>query len=351
MTPNSFAIKRKTIRWLLVGLIISTVSAVALAVFYRGTEGREANEIAAEFDEAASADHSSQPHQTPSSALTAGDPARGCDEDDSNVLIGGDQAGQYKDLALAHYTTIDATSATWIGVSDYPIRISGGERVCWHGGDIRGAYPDTDSWDRMHDTAAFTVTLPGFVGVGIRVHNYGDAINIVDDAENFTVRELHLTYIRDDCIENDRLHSGVVEDSLLDGCYTAFSARPNPNDSKSDGTADVWIIRRSLIRLQPMPTVYKGDAPGHGMFFKWDKNGRGPMLELHDNIFRVDQLPNAGDLGVPEGYLASCSNNVVVWLGEGEFPDSLPDCFTITTEKAVWDEAVAAWKATFKRYD
>ena len=336
MSPNSLAKRGKAIRWLLVGLIVFTVSTVALVVFNRATEDSEATATPTESDEAAS---------------TAGDPARGCDEDDANVLISGEQAGRYKELALAQFTTIDATTARWIDLSDYPIQISGGERVCWHGGDIRGAYPDTDSWDRMHDTAAFTVTLPSFVGVGIRVHNYGDAINIVDDAENFTVRELHLTYIRDDCIENDRLHSGVVEDSLLDGCYTAFSARPNPDDLESDGAGDVWIIRRSLIRLQPMPTVYKGDAPGHDKFFKWDKNGRGPMLELHDNIFRVDQPPIAGDLGVPEGYLASCSNNIVVWLGEGDFPSSLPDCFTITTEKAVWDEAVVAWKASFERYD
>jgi hypothetical protein len=36
---------------------------------------------------------------------------------------------------------------------------------------------------------------------------------------------------------------------------------------------------------------------------------------------------------------------VVVWLGEGPFPDPLPDCFTVTTDKSVWDNAVAEWKA------
>jgi hypothetical protein len=247
-------------------------------------------------------------------------PAAGCDQDDANVVIDGPQTAQYKNLEVPAHTTFDASTASWAGVSDYPIRLSGGAGVCWHGGEISGSYPDTDSWDRMHDTAAFTVTLPEFIGTGIRVHNYGDGVNIVDHAEDFTFRELHLTYIRDDCIENDRLHSGLVEDSLLDGCYTALSARPNPNDSESDGDGDLWTIRRSLIRLQPMPTVYKGDAPGHGRFFKWDNDGRGPSLELHDNVFRADQ---------------------------GEFPTSLPGCFTITTDRTVWDDAVAAWSAEF----
>jgi hypothetical protein len=36
-------------------------------------------------------------------------------------------------------------------------------------------------------------------------------------------------------------------------------------------------------------------------------------------------------------------------LGEGDYPDSLPEmfngrrCFTITTDQAVWDEAVQDW--------
>lgn len=298
---------------------------------------------------------------TSQSPATTGDTVRdeehvlsgvdGCELGDAIVPIEGEQDRQYKDLEIPAQTTFDATTASWTAVSDYPIRLSGGSGVCWHGGIVAGTYPDTDSWDRMHDTAAFTATLPRFVGSGIRVHNYGDAINIVDNAEDFVLRQLHLTYIRDDCIENDRLHAGVVEDSFLDGCYTALSARPNPSDSESDGEGDVWVIRRSLIRLEPMPTVYKGTAPGHGRFFKWDNDDRGPEIELHDNVFRADQPPNDGDLGLPEGYLGSCSGNVMVWLGDGAFPGTLPECFTITTDAAVWERAVEAWTTEFGRYD
>ena len=271
-----------------------------------------------------------------STSSEAGSSTEECDVDDADIVIDGSQTEQYKELDLAAESIIDATGALWLDVADYPVRISGGKGVCWVGGSIRGSYPDTDSWDRMHDTAAFSVTLSGFLGIGIRVHNYGDAINIVDNAHDFTIRQAHLTHIRDDCIENDRLHGGVVEESLLDGCYTAFSARPNSRDSTSDGRDNLWTIRDSLIRLEPMPTVYKGDAPGHGRFFKWDKDQRGPKLALHNNVFRADQLPNGGNLGVPEGYLFSCSDNIVVWLGDGDFPDPLPDCFTVTTDQSVW---------------
>jgi hypothetical protein len=33
----------------------------------------------------------------------------------------------------------------------------------------------------------------------------------------------------------------------------------------------------------------------------------------------------------------------MVWLGPGSFPGSLPSCFTITTDRSVWDAAARAW--------
>ena len=102
-----------------------------------------------------------------------------------------------------------------------------------------------------------------------------------------------------------------------------------------------------------MEKVYndQGLIPGHGAFFKWGSDGTSPKLALHNNIFRVDQPSNSSNgLGIPDGKLESCSNNVVVWLGEGDFPDPLPEtfrgqpCFTITTDPTVWDGAVQQWK-------
>ena len=41
-----------------------------------------------------------------------------------------------------------------------------------------------------------------------------------------------------------------------------------------------------------------------------------------------------------------CSSDLtIVWLGQGSFPEPLPACFTVTTDKTVWDNAVAAWNA------
>ncbi|MEP6623090.1 MAG: hypothetical protein ABJC79_01480, partial [Acidimicrobiia bacterium] len=138
---------------------------------------------------------------------------------------------------------------------------------------------------------------------------------------------------------------------LFDGCYVGISTRPSSSDTSSDGHTNTLTMNNDLLRLQPMPTVYKGPAPGHGGFFKWDDTHRSPKLSLHGNVFRVDQTPNHGSLGLPDGYQVSCSGNTIVWLGGGAFPEAAswlskcPDTRIVTT-KSTWDDAVATWKAS-----
>jgi hypothetical protein len=201
----------------------------------------------------------------------------------------------------------------------------------------------------FHSTGAFNVANPDSVIERVRIHDYGDGIRLREGASHWTVRGADESYLHDDCLENDRLYTGTIADSLCDGCYVGFSARPSSSDTTSDGRTHTMTVDHSLLRLQPMPTTYKGPAPGHGGFFKWDDTGRSPALSLHDNVFRVDQLPNHGSLGLPDGYAVSCSGNTIVWLGAGSFPETAswrakcPDT-VIVTDRAVWDAAVAAWR-------
>jgi hypothetical protein len=241
-------------------------------------------------------------------------------------------------------STLDALGALWLQTDDWPVSFGGGAGGCWVGGDIVGTYAQSTPWSTFHHTGGLNFTNRDFTIEGLRVHNIGDGIRVREGAENFRITGVHLSFIHDDCVENDQLYSGVVEDSLFDGCYVAFSARPSSGES-TDGRDNTETFRDNLVRLQPMPTVYKGSAPGHGGFFKWDKNGRAPRLVIRNNIFRVDQRPNHQSLGLPKGYEHRCADNVVVWLGKGRYPDKLPKCFRITRDRGVWDRAVAAWQA------
>lgn len=274
------------------------------------------------------------------------------------ITISGEQSEQYHtgSYPLPENVIVDARTATWIHVDDYPVVLEGGPNICFSGGTIWGEYPYNTDWGTMHSTSGLTFRTTGETTVeNIRVHNYGDGITFSRGISSYSFHVIgaHMTHIRDDCVQNDYMYSALIEDSLFDGCYTAFSAQAHSSSGDNDGSQNVWTISNSLIRLEPMEKVYKdsGLIPGHGPFFKWNKDdNKSPRLSLHNNIFRVDQPSNSSSgLGLPEGKLVSCSNNIVVWLGDGAYPDTLPntfngqECFSITTDKTVWDNAVQDW--------
>ena len=265
------------------------------------------------------------------------------------LVLSGPQAA-FAEPSLTDFARVNARLASWTDAGAKAVRAGAGQGLCFSGGVILGTYADTVSWSTMHETYALQVSGPQPVVEGVRIHNYGDGIGLREDADGWTIRDAHLSYLRDDCVQNDYLLNGLVDDVLLDGCYVAFSARSSALPDSVDRSANVVTVRRSLWRLQRMPTVYDGVAPGHKGFFKLDQDGTSPRLALHDNVF-LAEMPVHGDALVmwpPLDKIASCSNNVVVWLGAEEFPlpAGLPaGCVTVVRDRAVWDDAVVSWLA------
>jgi hypothetical protein len=265
------------------------------------------------------------------------------------VRLSGMHAAAYDDRTLAPDTRIDARAATFLASlsNHYPISIDGGAGVCLAGGTVRGQYDRSLSWATMHDmnNAGVAFANPTTVD-GIRIDDVTDGIRPRGQGP-FTVRNAWLSYVRDDCLENDHVEGGVVEDSLFDGCYVAISERPSPSivSGGVGGSADVLTIQRSLIRLAPMPGPRGGaDADlGNGQFFKWSDGAT--RLALVGNVFMAEQVSQEGGdtMGIPAG-LTSCANNVMVWLGPGSYPAPLPACFRVTHDRGIWDAAVADWK-------
>lgn len=240
---------------------------------------------------------------------------------------------------------VDARKASWTAAGEFPV-LAGNPNargLCWAGGTIQGTWPAGTTWRDYHSTAGMFMASPGFTLEDVKIVNYGDAIRVADYTDNWTMRGIHVQGAHDDCVENDRLYGGLIDDALFEGCYVFLSERPGSGvEINVDGRNKTVTIQNTLVYLQPMPTVYKGTAPGTGPLFKWSELGS--KLVITNTIFRVDQKPSHGDLNLPPG-LGSCSNNTVVWLGTGSYPAKLPACFKVTTDKSVWDQAVAAWKA------
>jgi len=267
------------------------------------------------------------------------------------ITLTGSQGVFDRQNSLSDGTVIDARRAYWLGAGNIPVRFGAGSDICLLGALIQGTFSDTTSWSTMHDTYAMQVYGPRPVIQGVRVHNYGDGIFTRANADGWTIRGSWFSFLRDDCIENDYLFNGLVEDVLFDGCYVFYSARRYSLTSGQDGRANTVTFRNVLARLQPMPTVYSGEAPGHGGFWKLDTGDASPQIALENVIFRVDQPSGLGTQGgymtliAPASKLVRCVNVTMVWLGDGPFPEAVPSCYTLTRDRSVWDNAVAAWHA------
>ena len=65
---------------------------------------------------------------------------------------------------------------------------------------------------------------------------------------------------------------------------------------------------------------------------------------LRNNVFLATQEPNHTGLDLTaEGAVVESTNNTIVWLGEGDFPEDVPPGWTLTRDIRVWEEARAKW--------
>jgi uncharacterized protein YjdB len=285
----------------------------------------------------------------------------------STITFRGLQTSGYDNGSVADNTKVDATTAQFqaaISVN-IPIHIGGGSSLCWSGGQIVGRSPPNTIYDTMHDRYGMVVGTTGGAGApnmrveGLFIFDYGDGVSFDSQGDtNWSVKNVHVRYSRDDCIENDFLNSGTIDSSFFDGCYQGISSQSYYSPTQ-DGSNNLVVMQNSLMRLQDVDQPYSGPLPNGNPLWKWDVMG--PQLALYNNVFRADSKSweSSSDgiretMAPPAGKLVDCANNVMVWLGPGAFPYSFPltfngkTCFTIMTGQAgldYWNNAVAQWNA------
>jgi hypothetical protein len=207
--------------------------------------------------------------------------------------------------------------------------------VVWRGGRIKGSFPDSTSWSRMHDAYAFSLDGSSEITmVDVRIHNTGDGVSLKGISPQAIFARMHLSYVRDDAFQNDWGQGNlVIEDCLVDGCYSFYSSRPYSATMPDQSQVIPTAIDGCLVYLKDMPTTYH--VP------------RDPKLALRNNIFRVDTVHEVNtDFMIPPPDRCSESvNNVMVWGGAGAFPYPVYPGWTVTTDLSVWTNARAAWLA------
>ena len=253
---------------------------------------------------------------------------------------------------VADNTKFDATDAQWLSPAPkILVFVEGGSRICWHGGQIIGQLPPATPWVTMHDSYGMDAHGALFQLENVRIVDTGDGVTMDQQGDvDWHWRDVYFKYMRDDCVENDFLNGGTIDNSLFDGCYSGFSARSYTG--VKDGSANVVTVRHSLFRMQAMDQGYL--RSGHGGFWKWGPNS--PRIDLYDTIFLIDGPTIENDVIMPPAAkLRHCVGNVMIWLGGGPFPEPLParpGCFTLLTGAPglqYWNRAVAQWKADHPR--
>jgi hypothetical protein len=258
---------------------------------------------------------------------------------------------------VADQRTYDLRGATIVGypkASRYALlfgKRTPGVATCVVGGTVLGQQARSHTWQTMKrqlDGDGLNFKSQGGLVDGMRIDNLEDGIGTIGgDPTGIVIRNIHLSYIRDDCIENDAIVQLLVQDSLLDGCFTGLSLRPGANaHPRSAPAGERTQLERVLLRLQPMPyrrdqAKCKRDGLGTGGFFKWSPYAN--QLVVTDSVLLAERIAArcSRAMNFPKGVY---QNVTLVWLGPGDYPGKLPARgVTVTNDRAVWDRAKADW--------
>jgi hypothetical protein len=275
-------------------------------------------------------------------------------------VISGAHTAQYKG-SPANGASVDARKATWSMINGWLATPKTSVNVCWVGGIFELTVDDksmspTKAWsDIWHHNGGWTLknNNTGWIFDGVTVRHVGDAFNISQGGQDFTIRHSHISDVRDDCVQNDYMHAGVVHNNFFDGCYVGFSARAS--GGADDGHLNTWTIRDNLVWIKPMYSVYKADSPGNGQIIKWEQVApqNAPKLVFKGNFVRVGKTPFQVGTKQGEAFFfppgTIFSGNTLYWDGPGKAPSSLQTWFSsahnskIVYTSTEWTAAVKSW--------
>src|SRR6266705_405554 len=99
------------------------------------------------------------------------------------VTLSGLRSSTYETGSLAGSAKVDATTAQFLvdQGTNVPVRVGGGNGICWSGGEVLGQFPPSTSWSTMHDKYGM-IPGSGSSANGIQIQNvtifsYGDGIS------------------------------------------------------------------------------------------------------------------------------------------------------------------------------
>lgn len=286
------------------------------------------------------------------------------------TLTGNHGYTPYKVTGLSAGTTIDAETASWIhdnndgdGSSNaYPFQVYDAPGVVLDGGTIDGNIDLTKEWRTVYNygnsAAIRTEDTPNVVIRDWRITDTWDAVRVSWNSPNFLIEDVWVTNARDDAVENDRLQSGTIRDSLFDGVFGGISVDPS-SSSPVDGHNNTVTLDGVLMRMKSF--MYEGEMT-HSSMIKTDSATPGtvtPNLRFINTVFAIEDVEHRSYRSMADAWsnTVESKGNVFLNLSDTPLPSDYPKPpagWTILQGQAArdyWNKAKADWIARHEGTD
>jgi Ca2+-binding RTX toxin-like protein len=278
-------------------------------------------------------------------------------------LIGNYNFSAQRIAGLSSGTIIDAhlasfTQDNWAGDgganNPYPFQVVQTSGAIIIGGTINGQVDQLGDWRTVYghgNSAGVRIEdAPNATIRDWRISNTWDALRVSWNSQNFLIEDCWVTNARDDAVENDRLQSGTIRDSLFDGVFGGISIDPS-NSSPVDGHNQTVTLDGVLMRLQP--SLYLGEMT-HSAFIKTDSATNGtvtPHLRFINNVIAIEDVTHHSYRSLRDAWAhtVESSGNYYLNLSDTPLPADYPmppAGWTVLQGQAArdyWESSRTAW--------
>jgi hypothetical protein len=202
---------------------------------------------------------------------------------------------------------------------------------------------------------------------GVRFE-YGGCLMHPGTCKNM-IKDSWISYMHDDCIENDGGGGLDIENTLFEGCYSGISldagATTTPNQYHT--ATDLLTFNNSLMQIMGYPDSGSGTLKMTSFVpFKvrsFNGSYTSPSIKMTNSVLAFEVYDSAFGGRWKEGWdlmssgLGSCSNNYLLWMSDAPFPTAMPAvpaCFTILKGQAArdyWASARSTWISAHPNID
>ncbi|TPE49138.1 hypothetical protein [Amaricoccus solimangrovi] len=232
-------------------------------------------------------------------------------------------------------------------VNAYPLRIYRAPAALLIGGTFDGEVPQASDWEHSYcNSAAIAIfDSPRMIVERARVRRAWDGARFSGASDFLVLGRSWFSEIRDDCLENDFLNDGLVEDVLFDGCFSGISMRQLPSRA-ADGSARTLTLLGALIRVTSYP--YRGEMRT-GPPIK--AGAASPRLRVIDSVFAMEgnAIVSRSQLAAGWERISDCRGNLFLWMSDRPWPPGFkrpPSCFRFVQgpeARALWREVRDNW--------